>query len=92
MRRILRTLQTSTGGEVLRIRRKDTAVYRYGAYSLSCCRTIYLTHTGELGTPGKLSESRRQLVLAVAWGSVRHGQWRVAGVASQVEHVSITVV
>ena len=49
---------------------------------LECC----LTHGGELVTPGKLSESRRQLVLAVALGPVRRGQWRVAVVASQVEH------
>src|SRR4029078_12455288 len=35
---------------------------------VSCCRTRYLSYTGELGTPGKLSESRRQLVLAVALG------------------------
>jgi hypothetical protein len=63
-----------------------------GAYSLSCCRTMYLTYGGELVTPGKLSEGRRQLVLAAALGPVRHRQWRAAVVASQVEHVSITVV
>ena len=43
-------------------------------------------------TPGKLSDRRRQLVLAVPLVPVPRGQWRVAVVASQVEHVSITVV
>ena len=59
---------------------------------LSCCRTIYPTHPGELVAPGK------QVKAAANWSSrlprapVRHGQWRVAVVASQLEHVSITVV
>jgi hypothetical protein len=59
---------------------------------LSCCRTIYPTHPEELITPGK------QVKAAANWSSrlprapVRHGQWRVAVVASQLEHVSITVV
>jgi hypothetical protein len=44
-----------------------------------------------LVTPGKLSESRRQLVRAFALGA--RSAWSMAAVvASQVEHVSITVV
>jgi hypothetical protein len=84
--------------EEVRVRRGAVAIYillpgrRTGAYSLSCGRTIYLTYGGELVLPGKLRHSRRQLVLAVAFGAVRRGPWRVAVVASQVEHVSITFV
>src|SRR6478672_4908550 len=43
-----------------------------------------------VGHAGQASESRRQLVLAVALDA--RSAWRVAVVASQVEHVSITVV
>ena len=50
-----------------------------------------ISHPEELVTPGK------QVKAAANWSSrlprapVRHGQWRVAVVASQLEHVSITV-
>ena len=62
------------------------------AYSLSCCCTLYLTHPGELVTPGKLSEAAAKWSSRLPWVPVRHGQRQVAVVASQVEHVSITVV
>jgi hypothetical protein len=65
--------------------------------SMRNCSVIMLSHNishppRRVCHAGQASESRRQLVLAVAWVPVRHGQWRVAVVASQVEHVSITVV
>jgi hypothetical protein len=59
---------------------------------LSCCRTIYLTHPGQLVTPGKQVKAADNRSSRLPWVPVRHGQWRVAVVASQVEHVSITVV
>jgi len=65
--------------------------------SMRNCSVIMLSHNishppRRVCHAGQASESRRQLVLAVAWVPVRRGQWRVAVVASQVEHVSITVV
>ena len=65
--------------------------HRTVVYSLSCCRTIYLTHRDELVTPGKQVKAANWSS-RLPWVPVRHGQWRVAVVASQVEHVSITVV
>jgi hypothetical protein len=58
---------------------------------LSCCRTIYLTHPGELVTPGKQVKAAANWSSRLPWVPVRHGQWRVAVVASQVEHVSPVV-
>jgi hypothetical protein len=52
----------------------------------------YISPAPESWSRREASESRRQLVLAVALGARSDGQWRVAGVASQVEHLSITVV
>jgi hypothetical protein len=60
-------------------------------YSLSWCRTIFFNHDGELVTQRTPSD-HRQLVFAVVWGPARHDRWRVAVIASQVEHVLITVV
>src|SRR5258707_4617693 len=56
------------------------------------CRTIYLTHPGELVTPVKRVKAAANWSSRLPWVPVRHGQWRVAVVASQVEHVSITIV
>jgi hypothetical protein len=50
------------------------------------------THAGELVTPGKQVKAAANWSSRLPWAPVRHGQWRVAVVASQVEHVSITVV
>jgi hypothetical protein len=54
-------------------------------YSLSCCRTIYLTYPGELVTPVKQVKAAANCSSRLPWVPVRHGQWRVAVVASQVE-------
>ena len=62
------------------------------AYSLSCCCTIYLTHPGELVTPGNLGEAAANWSSRLPWVPVRRVQRQVAVAASQVEHVSITVV
>ena len=43
-------------------------------------------------TPGKQVKAAANWSSRLPWVPVRHGQWRVAVVASQVEHVSITVV
>jgi hypothetical protein len=45
-----------------------------------------------LVTPGKQVKAAANWSSRLPWVPVRHGQWRVAVVASQVEHVSITVV
>jgi hypothetical protein len=44
-----------------------------------------------LVTPGKQVKAAANWSSRLPWVPVRHGQWRVAVVASQVEHVSITV-
>ena len=63
------------------------------AYSLTCRRTRHLTHPRELVTPGEqVKAAAANWSSRLPWLPVRHGQWRVAVVASQVEHVSITVV
>jgi hypothetical protein len=45
-----------------------------------------------VGHAGQASEAAANWSSRLSWVPVRHGQWRVAVVASQVEHVSITVV
>ena len=50
------------------------------------------THPGELVTPGTQVKAFANWSSRLPWVPVRHGQWRLAVAASQVEHVSITVV
>jgi hypothetical protein len=63
---------------------------------LNCCVFInMLSHNishplGELVTPGKQVKAAANWSSRLPWVPVRHGQWRVAVIASQVEHVSIT--
>jgi hypothetical protein len=62
-----------------------------------CVFVIMLSHNtshppGELVTPGKQVKAAANWSSRLPWVPVRHAQWRVAVVASQVEHVSITVV
>ena len=53
----------------------------------------YISPTpGELVAPGKQVKAAANWSSRLRWVPVRHGQWRVAVVASQVEHVSITIV
>jgi hypothetical protein len=70
----------------------DNECYPRRIAPLSCCRTIYLTRPEELVTPGKQVKAAANWSSRLPWVPVRLGQWRVAVVASQVEHVSITVV
>src|ERR1700681_2829783 len=61
------------------------------------CSVIMLSHNishppRRVGHAGQASESRANWSSRLPWVPVRHGQWRVAVVASQVEHVSITIV
>jgi hypothetical protein len=61
------------------------------------CSVIMLSHNishppRRVGHAGQASEAAANWSSRLPWMPVRHGQWRVAVVASQVEHVSITVV
>ena len=51
-----------------------------------------ISHPRELVTPSKLSEAATTWSSRLPWVPVRHGQRQAAVVASQVQHVSITVV
>src|SRR6478672_12758947 len=69
--------------------------FEYGELPVNCS-VIMLSHNishppGELVTPGKQVKAAANWSSRLPWVPVRHGQWRVAVVASQVEHVSITV-
>jgi hypothetical protein len=70
--------------------------FEYGGLPVNCS-VIMLSHNishppRRVGHAGQASESRRQLVLAVALDARPAWSMRVAVVASQVEHVSITIV
>src|ERR1700752_2607290 len=74
------------------------ARFEYGGLPVNCCEFVIMLshnishHPGELATPGKQVKAAANWSSRLPWVPVRHGQWRVAVVASQVEHVSITVV
>ena len=65
---------------------------------MNCCVFVIMlsyntSHDlGELVAPGKQVKAAANWSSRLRWVPVRHGQWRVAMVASQAEHVSITVV
>jgi hypothetical protein len=71
-------------------------MFEYGGLPVN--RSVIMLSHNISHPPRRVGHAGQQVKAAANWSSrlpwvpVRHGQWRVAVVASQVEHVSITIV
>jgi hypothetical protein len=71
--------------------------FEYGGLPVNCCESVIMLSHKISHPPRRVDHAgqageRRQLVLAVALGARSAWSMAMAVVASQVEHVSITVV